>query len=315
MLALTNCARSFADSIPVRHIPKSFTLVATGDVLIHQEGSLVEGAATAGRANGTGYDFSGVFAAVANLIKGADLAICHLETPVAKVEGPFSGYPSFNVQPQIIHALADAGYDTCSTASNHSLDAGFDGLGRTLDTLDANGIGHTGTFRTIEESRTPRIIDVHGVRVGHLSWTYGLNGIPLPAGRPWSVNVFDAEGPAVTGLLADAARARQAGADVVVASVHCCEEYDHDPTPAQVRLVTALLASPDIDLVLGHHAHVVQPIERINGNGRLTAWATMSPSSMPGIPKTRCSPGLPSPRVVTAATPSPRPKRSQPAST
>lgn len=265
ILVLTDCARSFADSIPARHIPKSFTLLATGDVLIHQEGSLVEGAATAGRANGTGYDFSGVFAPVANLIKGADLAICHLETPVAKADGPFSGYPSFNVQPQIIHALADAGYDTCSTASNHSLDAGFDGLGRTLDTLDANGIGHAGTFRTIEESRTPRIVDVHGVRVGHISWTYGLNGIPLPAGRPWSVNVFDPERPAVAGLLADAARARQAGADVVVASVHCCEEYDHDPTPAQVRLVTALLASPDIDLVLGHHAHVVQPIERING--------------------------------------------------
>jgi len=245
--------------------PTSFTVVATGDVLIHQEGSLVNGAATAGQANGTGYDFSGVFAPVAPLIEGADLAICHLETPVAEVSGPFRGYPLFEVQPQIIDALAGASYDTCSTASNHVLDAGFDGLVRTLETLDATGIGHTGTFRTIEESRTPRILEVQGVRVGHIAWTYGLNGIPLPDGGQWSVNVFDPSGLDVTGLLADAARARQAGADVVVASVHCCEEYGHDPTPAQLELVTALLTSPDIDLVLGHHAHVVQPFERING--------------------------------------------------
>ncbi|MGH4013803.1 MAG: CapA family protein [Pseudonocardiaceae bacterium] len=245
--------------------PRSFTLVATGDVLIHQESSLVRGAAAAGRANGSGYDFSGIFAPVAHLIKGADLAICHLETPVAEFSGPFRGYPLFEVQPQIIDALADVGYDSCSTASNHSLDAGFDGLRRTLDTLDGRNVDHTGTFRTMEESQTPRILEVQGVRVGHISWTYGLNGIPLPDGRQWSVNVFDPRGPEVTGLRADAARVRQAGADMVIASVHCCEEYVHDPTPAQVELVTALLTSPDIDLVLGHHGHVVQPFERING--------------------------------------------------
>lgn len=245
--------------------PRSFTLVATGDVLLHQDGPLTRGAAVAGRAKGTGYDFSGVFAPVAHLIKAADLAICHLETPVAEVAGPFRGYPLFEVQPQIVDALGGAGYDTCSTASNHSLDAGFEGLTRTLDALDGRRVGHTGTFRTPAESRTPRILDVQGVRVGHISWTYGLNGIPRPAGRQWSVNVFDPSGPEIAGLLADAARTRRAGAEVVVASLHCCEEYSHDPTPAQLALVAAALASPDVDLVLGHHSHVVQPFERING--------------------------------------------------
>ena len=75
------------------------------------------GAAAAARAQGTDYDFSGVFAAVAPVIGGADLAICHLETPVASVQGPFEGYPTFAAQPQIVDALAGAGYDTCSTAS------------------------------------------------------------------------------------------------------------------------------------------------------------------------------------------------------
>ncbi|WP_214369833.1 CapA family protein [Pseudonocardia sp. H11422] len=245
--------------------PTSFRVIATGDVLIHQGGSLVRGAADAGRANGNGYDFTGVLAQVAPVIQDADLAVCHLETPVAETTGPFRGYPSFNVQPQILDALAGAGYDTCSTASNHSLDAGFTGLVRTLDALDARGIGHAGTFRTAEESRAPGIAEVRDARVAHLSWTYGLNGIPLPSGREWSVNVFDPVGPDIAGVLGDAARARRAGAQVVIVSVHCCTEYVHDPTDTQVTIARALLASPDIDLVLGHHAHVVQPFEKING--------------------------------------------------
>ena len=244
--------------------PASFTVVATGDVLIHQGGALVQGAA-AGRAQGVGYDFSGVFADVAPVIDGADLAICHLETPVAPPQGPFEGYPTFAVQPQIVDALAGAGYDTCSTASNHSLDAGFAGLVRTLDTLDAGGLGHTGTYRTEQEAQAPHLMTLAGVRVAHLSWTYGLNGIPEPDGQPWAVNDFDPAVPQVAGMLAEAGRARAAGAEVVIASVHCCTEYQPDPSLAQTAIAAALLASPDVDLVLGHHAHVVQPIERIHG--------------------------------------------------
>ena len=112
-------------------------------------------AAATGKMNGTGYDFRDVFTAVAPMIRAADLAICHLETPVADPGGPFAGYPAFDVQPQIIDALEDAGYDTCSTSSNHALDAGFDGLVRTLNTLDAHGVGHTGTFRSQPERETP----------------------------------------------------------------------------------------------------------------------------------------------------------------
>ena len=273
LVVLTGCSpaepaeggAATATATPTPTRPASFTVVATGDVLIHQGGALVEGAAAAGRAQGTDYDFSGVFAGVTPVIGGADLAICHLETPLAPPEGPFEGYPTFDVQPQIVDALAGAGYDTCSTASNHSLDAGFAGLVRTLDTLDARGVGHTGTFRTEQDSQTPHLMTIDGVRVAHLAWTYGLNGIPEPDGQPWAVNDFDPTVPQVEGILAEAARARAAGAEVVIASVHCCTEYEPDPSPAQTPIAQALLASPDVDLVLGHHAHVVQPFERING--------------------------------------------------
>jgi poly-gamma-glutamate capsule biosynthesis protein CapA/YwtB (metallophosphatase superfamily) len=239
--------------------PQRFTLVATGDVLIHQDRELTAGAL---RDDGS-YDFSAVLAPVAPLIGAADLAICHLETPVAPPGGRYRGYPSFAVQPEIVDALAGAGYDLCSTSSNHSLDDGIEGLVRTLDTLDAAGIAHTGTYRTQAESVRPTIVDAGGVRVGSVAATYGLNGRRPPPGREWSVDVADV--PDVDGLLAAAARARAAGAEVVVASLHCCLEYDHDPTDAQVAAVRALLASPDIDLVLGHHAHVVQPFEQIAG--------------------------------------------------
>lgn len=238
--------------------PGSFTLVATGDVLVHQGRSL-----TSGAERGAGYDFTGVLAPIAPLLRDADLAVCHLETPVAEPGGPYRGYPSFAVQPEIVDALAGAGYDVCSTASNHSLDDGFAGLVRTLDALDAAGIAHTGTHRSAADAARPTIVDAGGVRVGHVAVTFSLNGVPRPAGREWSVDTFDA--PEVGGALAAAARARAAGAEVVVASVHCCDEYDQDPSPTQIEAVRTLLASPDVDLVLGHHAHVVQPFERTDG--------------------------------------------------
>jgi poly-gamma-glutamate synthesis protein (capsule biosynthesis protein) len=239
--------------------PDEFTLVATGDVLVHQDRALTSGAAT----GDGGHDFTEVFAGVAPVIEAADLAICHLETPVAPPGGPYRGYPSFAVQPEIVDALAGAGYDVCSTASNHSLDDGFDGLIRTKDALEAAGIAVTGTYRTRAETSEPTVVDVDGVRVGHVAATFSTNGVPLPAGREWSVDLVAV--PDVERTLAAARQAREAGAEVVVASLHCCLEYQHQPTEAQEAAVRALIGSPDVDLVLGHHAHVVQPFESIDG--------------------------------------------------
>jgi poly-gamma-glutamate capsule biosynthesis protein CapA/YwtB (metallophosphatase superfamily) len=244
---------------PTPEPPDEVTLVATGDVLVHQDRALTSGAR---QADGS-YDFTDVFAGIAPVIEDADVAICHMETPVAPPGGPFSGYPSFAVQPEIVDALAGAGYDVCSTASNHSLDDGFDGLVRTRDALEDAGIAVTGTYRTAAEVQQPTIVDVGGIRVGHVAATFSTNGVPLPAGREWSVDVVSV--PDVDSMLAQAHRAREAGGDVVVASLHCCVEYRHDPTEAQVETAHRLLASPDVDLVLGHHAHVVQPFERIDG--------------------------------------------------
>jgi hypothetical protein len=84
-----------------------------------------------------------------------DVSICHLETPLAAPEGPFLGYPAFSVPPEVAKALADVGYDSCSTASNHTLDRGEEGIANTLGAMDAAGLEHTGSARTPEEAAKP----------------------------------------------------------------------------------------------------------------------------------------------------------------
>ncbi|MEV5572391.1 CapA family protein [Spirillospora sp. NPDC052269] len=234
-----------------------FTVVGTGDFLLHSV--LIQQAASDARHRG--YDFMPMLARLRPVISQADLAVCHIETPLGSRSGPFSGYPVFNSPPQIVKAIRRLGYDTCSTASNHAIDQGARGVRRTLDALDRAGIGHAGTARSAREAEKIDMRDVKGVKVAHLSYTYGTNGIPTPAGKPWLVN--DTLKP--SRILAAAARAKRAGAEVVVVSLHWGEEYQHAPTAEQRRLARRLLNSRDVDLILGDHVHVVQPFERFNG--------------------------------------------------
>ncbi len=235
--------------------PDSFTVVATGDVLIHPR--LTEQAEADG---GGKIDYRQLFAGVKPLVSGADLGICHLETPLAPEGGPYSGYPSFSAPPEIADALKDTGYDTCSTASNHTLDQGAAGVQRTLDKLDQTGLKHTGSARSAEEAGKPLILDVHGVKVAQLSYSFGFNGIKRPAGKPWLANEIDPDE-----ILAAAREAKAAGAEVVIASLHWGVEYQHDVTAEQKQLAQKLTASPDLDLIVGHHAHVVQPFQKVGG--------------------------------------------------
>jgi len=231
----------------------SFSVVATGDVLIHP--ALSDQAEADGHGK---FDYGPLLAGIKPLISGADLGICHLETPLAPEGGPYSGYPSFSAPPEIVDALKDTGYDTCSTSSNHTLDQGADGIKRTLDKLDATGIKHTGSARSAKEAATPLILDVHGVKVAQVSYAFGFNGIKVPAGKPWLANQID-----VDDVLAEAKAARAAGAEVVIASLHWGVEFQHDPTAEQQSQAKKLLASDDLDLIIGHHAHVVQPFAKI----------------------------------------------------
>jgi hypothetical protein len=238
--------------------PRTFTLVATGDVLLHTALWEQARADAASAGNPSGHDFGPMLAGIRPVVSGADVAICHMETPVAPPGGPFSSYPSFSVPPEIAPALAATGYDACTTASNHTYDRGAEGVTRTLDALDAAGIRHAGSARTPQEAGTTTLLDVDGIRLALLSYTFGFNGIPAPGGETWRSNPID-EGR----ILADASVARRRGAEVVVVALHWGDEYNHEPNGQQQALAPRLIGSPDIDLLLGHHAHVVQPIEAV----------------------------------------------------
>ena len=153
---------------------------------------------------------------------------------------------------------------------------------RTADLLERAGVAHIGTFRTAAERRRPVILTTaDGVRVGVVAGTFGTNGFPLPTGREWSVSLWDAPN-----LLAQARAARRAGADVVVVHLHGGDEYSHQPNAAQVALVERLTRSPDVDLVLGEHAHVVQPITKVHGKWVVYGMGNMVAQQEPSRPDT-----------------------------
>ncbi|MBT2493753.1 CapA family protein [Streptomyces sp. ISL-96] len=240
---------------------RGFTLVASGDVLPHA--SIIRQAQA--DAGGNGYDLAPMLVGVKSVVSEADIAICHMETVYGADGGPYTGYPNFKSPPEVAKGLSSTGYDSCSTASNHSLDAGADGIDRTLGALDKAGIKHVGSARTEAEAREPAWLTGGTAKVAQLAYTYGTNGYPLPEGRPWAVNLIDQEK-----IVADARAARKAGADVVLVSLHWGTEWQDAPDDQQLRLGKALTASktderPDIDLILGTHAHVPQAYEKVNG--------------------------------------------------
>lgn len=226
-------------------------IVASGDLLVHQP---VWARALAN--GGDHYDFRPMFRALRPLLRGADLALCHAETPLGP--GAPRGYPVFNTPPALARAVAWAGFDACSAASNHSVDQGLAGIRTTLRALDRAGVRHAGIARSRREARRITMLAADGVRVAFLSYTYGTNGIPVP--RAWAVNLIRPER-----IRHDARRARRRGADLVLVNLHWGAEYVHAPTSQQRDVARRILRSRAVDLILGQHAHVVQPIGRVRG--------------------------------------------------
>lgn len=195
------------------------------------------------------------------LVESADLAICHMEFALGSRRGPWTAWPDVpNSPPQLADAMSAVGFDACSTASNHSLDQGFAGIVRTIEAIEGAGMVAFGTARSKREARTPRIVEVKGVPIGLLSYSYGWNGMPVPSAQPWCCPLIDA-----SRIVADARVARELGARLVIVSLHHGVEGVRDPTAAQISVVRELARSGAVDLVLGHHAHVVQPVDLVDG--------------------------------------------------
>lgn len=233
--------------------PVTITVEASGDLLIHSP--IFDRALELG--GGTHYDFTPMLTQIRPYVRGVDLPLCHVETPMTPA--PPTGYPTFNTPPALAQAIHATGFKACSTAATHSLDQGQTGVDDTIRALDNAGVLHAGTYSSAAAQNTPLIMNIKGVPVAFLSYTELTNGIPSP--HPWSVNRAQNVGQ----LLGEAHRARLEGAKVVIVNIHWGDENVTQPSAFQLHLADVLTRSPDITAVVGQHVHVVQPIRQING--------------------------------------------------
>jgi poly-gamma-glutamate synthesis protein (capsule biosynthesis protein) len=256
--------------------PVHLQVSVNGDLLIHSP--IYDRAKALG--GGKRYEFRPMLRYVKPIVRAADLALCHLETPMGP--GPPHGYPLFNTPKGLAPAVKATGWDACSTASNHSVDGGQRAITSSIRTLDGAHVRHTGTFASRAARGRTLLMTVKGVRVAFLSYTEMTNGIPLPF--PWSVNIARA-----STILADARKARKRGAQVVIVNLHWGIEYQVTPSAFQKRLASALTRSKDITAVVGQHVHVVQPIRSVNGKlvvfgeGNLLSNQTSPAASQDGL--------------------------------
>ena len=234
----------------------------SGDVLVHSP--IWRQAERWAQATGRpGYDFSPFFALTRPLVESVDLAVCHLEVPLRLPGREPTTHPLYGAPAELIAGIASGGYDHCSTASNHTLDQGTEGIDLTVAEFERVGLTQSGMARTPGEIE-PRVMPIDTptgpVLVSLLSYTWSFNGLRTPPDEPWRSALIDPDR-----IVADAAVARAMGAEIVVTSLHWGAEKSHDATGQQRSLAERITASGMVDLIVGHHAHVVQPIELVNG--------------------------------------------------
>ena len=238
----------FFNGIPVE---SSARIVAVGDMMVKTRMTLGNS--------------SHLFDDIGPDIQSADIAYGNLEGPAVPARQA-SAFPRYNFGKQTVELFKAKGFEVVSTANNHSLDQGPEGLAATLDFLDQLGIKHVGTSRTAQEreSNIP-IINANGIKVAFLSYTFGTNGRKIPQDKPWMVNLVEFNlikgEPDLYLVKRDIAAARKLGADVVVVAPHWSLEYEFYPTERLVKRGHEIIEM-GADIILGSHAHCLQPMER-----------------------------------------------------
>ena len=231
--------------------PVTFTLSALGDTLCHNTQYW-----DAYNAETKEYDFSYVYEDIENYTKVADITVGSLETTFAGEDKGYSNYPIFNSPDSLATALNKIGVDVISLAGNHALDYGYTGICRTIDVLDNADISHLGTYKTAEDQEKILIKNVKGVKIAFINYTYGTNGIPVPSGKEFCVNLIDKNL-----IKKQIEQAKSEGADMIVACMHWGTEYKTTANSEQKELADYLFKN-GVDIILGNHPHVLEPMEK-----------------------------------------------------
>ena len=238
------------------------SFIFVGDVMQH------DGQINAAYNKKTGtHEYEDGFKYVKPILHQYDIRVANLEVTLAGK--PYKGYPQFSAPDELPETLINAGFNLILTSNNHSCDRGSAGVIRTLDVLDKLGVKHTGTFRSQEErdKNYPLIIEENNMKIAVLNYTYGTNG--LSVNKPLIVNYIDS---AV--ICNDVEKAKELKADYIICNMHWGTEYKPLPNNYQKRYET-FCYDIGVDMVIGGHPHVVQPIEKknVNGKDKLTVWS------------------------------------------
>lgn len=223
------------------------TLLFAGDVMGHLPQIKASWDSTS-----KSYDYTQVFKFIKPIVDTFDCAIANLEVTLAGP--PYSGYPQFSSPDELAIGLKTAGFDVLATSNNHSLDRGKQGLTRTNRILDSIGLKRTGTYsnQLENDSLQPFLLELKGIKIALLNYTYGTNGIPVPEGV--FVNLIEPKK-----IITDIDKARQKGADIVIPFLHWGLEYQREPDLSQKKLAQ-LLITKGCEAIVGSHPHVVQPV-------------------------------------------------------
>lgn len=226
-------------------------IVSVGDIMMHDIqiiGGFNEATQT--------YEYDYMFDKVKSYVAEGDITIGNLELTMAGEEnGGYTGYPCFNAPESLGKALKDIGIDVLTTANNHSLDRRYNGVVHTINVLDEVGLQHTGTYVSQKESEKILIQDVKDTKIAFLAYTYGTNGINPDQGKEYCINYIDKDK-----IKSQIQKARAEGAEIICVSPHYGQEYIRQPNAEEEALVDFLVAQ-GVDVILGGHPHVLQPIE------------------------------------------------------
>ncbi|WLR43434.1 CapA family protein [Bacillus carboniphilus] len=228
---------------------------AIGDVLLH---SRVYNDAK--QTDGS-YDFNPMLEGVKSELNVNDITMANQESMMGGVDIGLSTYPSFNSPYEIGEDLKGAGIDIVNMANNHTLDRGMTAVENATHYYKKLGITYVGAYQSENDANTLRVLSVKGIKIGFLSYTYGTNGIPIPDEHPYVVNMID-ELKIINDM-----KEMKSQSDVIIVNLHWGNEYQRYPTNQQKELANSL-AKNGADVIVGHHSHVLQPIEWLdNGNG------------------------------------------------
>ncbi|MCF8423019.1 MAG: CapA family protein, partial [Bacteroidia bacterium] len=203
------------------------------------------------------FNFNPSFEYIKPYLEDADITIGNLETTFAGTAQPYAGYPAFNSPDSYCTALKNAGFDFLVTANNHSMDTREAGLLRTIEVIKQHNLGYAGTYLNQRDHDSIRILNIKGIKLSILNYTYGTNGAYPISDHKYMLNVIDS-----AGIVSAVKLAKTQGADVVLVYFHMGLENITEPTKAQNDAVRFALDA-GATLVIGAHPHVIGPTKKI----------------------------------------------------